>query len=63
MAQMPSKDDQIVRVRAYLTDEVFGYDHWRAAQWSAEKSARTTIASGEDSPMPGLPSYGHGASP
>lgn len=31
----PSLADRIVKVRAYLTDEVFGYTHWRAAQFSA----------------------------
>lgn len=27
--------DRAVKVRAYLTDETFGYEHWRAAQVSA----------------------------
>jgi len=31
----PSLDDRRVPVTAYLTDEVFGYEHWRAAQFSA----------------------------
>ena len=31
----PSLDDKVVPVTAYLTDEVFGYDHWRAAQFAS----------------------------
>jgi hypothetical protein len=31
----PSLDDRRIKVTAYLTDETFGYDHWRAAQYSA----------------------------
>jgi len=31
----PSTSDTIVKVRAYLTDETFGYTHWRAAQFCA----------------------------
>ena len=34
---VPSKADNVVEVSAYLTDETFGYDHWRAAQFSAPK--------------------------
>jgi hypothetical protein len=30
----PSLDDRRVKVTAYLTDETFGYEHWRAAQFS-----------------------------
>jgi hypothetical protein len=33
----PSLSDRVVKVTAYLTDEVFGYDHWRAAQFSSPK--------------------------
>jgi hypothetical protein len=29
----PSMEDEYVAVAAYLTDEVLGYDHWRAAQF------------------------------
>jgi hypothetical protein len=29
----PSLTDRIVEVSAYLTDETFGYVHWRAAQF------------------------------
>jgi hypothetical protein len=29
----PSIDDRIVKVRAYFSDEAFGYDHWRATQF------------------------------
>lgn len=32
---VPRKDDRMVAVTAWLTDEVFGYDHWRAAQFAA----------------------------
>lgn len=31
----PSPKDTVVKVTAYLTDETFGYEHWRAAQFSA----------------------------
>lgn len=33
----PNLNDKIVKVKAYLTDETFGYTHWRAAQFSAPK--------------------------
>lgn len=33
--KVPSLNDRIVNVRAGLTDEDFGYDHWRAAQFSS----------------------------
>jgi hypothetical protein len=33
--KVPSVADRAVKVRAYLTDETFGYTHWRAAQFSA----------------------------
>lgn len=36
----PSIEDRFVRVTAYLTDEFFGYEHWRAAQFSAPKSEK-----------------------
>jgi len=39
----PHWTDQYVRVSAYLTDESFGYDHWRAAQFAAP-STRTRPA-------------------
>lgn len=38
--KVPSINDYVVKVRAYLTDEVFGYTHWRAAQFSAPKHTR-----------------------
>jgi hypothetical protein len=31
---VPNLKDRFVKVRAYLTDEGFGYTHWRAAQFS-----------------------------
>jgi hypothetical protein len=34
----PSTSDYIVKVRAYLTDETFGYTHWRAAQFCAPEA-------------------------
>lgn len=33
MAKAPSIRDRQVMVRAYMTDENFGYDHWRATQF------------------------------
>lgn len=39
MAHVPSRQDRRVKVRAYLTDEEFGYDHWRAAQFCAPDEA------------------------
>lgn len=33
----PNLNDKIVKVKAYLTDEIFGYEHWRAAQFSTPK--------------------------
>jgi len=35
----PLADDKIVRVIAVLTDEAFGHDHWRAAQFCAPAGA------------------------
>lgn len=35
MAQQPRMGDRFVRVSAFLTDEVFGYEHWRAAQFAS----------------------------
>lgn len=31
----PALTDRIVEVRAGLTDDTFGYEHWRAAQFSS----------------------------
>jgi hypothetical protein len=36
----PSETDTLVKVTAYLTDEEFGYEHWRAAQFSAPDDVR-----------------------
>jgi hypothetical protein len=36
----PSLTDRVVTVTAYLTDETFGYTHWRAAQFSAPRQDR-----------------------
>ena len=41
--KQPSHTDTAVKVRAYLTDEMFGYEHWRAAQFSAPVDARPAI--------------------
>ncbi len=40
----PSLADRFVRVTAYLSDEIFGYDHWRAAQFSSPKVAESRPA-------------------
>jgi hypothetical protein len=40
MSGRPNVNDKIVAVKAYLTDETFGYEHWRAAQFSAPKYDR-----------------------
>ena len=39
----PGLDDRFVPVSAYLTDEEFGYEHWRAAQFSAPKKDRPAV--------------------
>lgn len=39
----PSTLDRAVPVRAYLTDETFGYDHWRAAQFSAAQVGQPAV--------------------
>jgi hypothetical protein len=39
----PSLSDRVVKVRAYLTDEWFGYDHWRARQFGAPDEARPAL--------------------
>jgi hypothetical protein len=46
----PSNDDRYVNVTAYLTDETFGYDHWRAAQFCSPpgRPAILIICSGEE---------------
>jgi hypothetical protein len=46
----PSVQDKAVRVKAYLTDEAFGYDHWRAAQFSAPKFDRHAVLVFFDTP-------------
>lgn len=38
--KVPSLNDRAVKVSAYLTDADFGYDHWRAAQFSAPSRDR-----------------------
>lgn len=40
---VPSLTDQDVKVWAYITDESFGYDHWRAAQFSAPAHDKPAI--------------------
>lgn len=42
--KVPSNADTVVKVRAYLTDESFGYTHWRAAQFSAPNDSPTRYA-------------------
>ncbi len=39
----PSLRDTVVPVRAYLTDEEFGAEHWRAAQFCAPEHAPWAI--------------------
>ena len=39
----PSLEDRIVECVAYLTDESFGYDHWRAAQFSAPQKDKLAV--------------------
>ena len=36
----PALTDRVVTVAAWLTDETFGYEHWRAAQFSAPQVQR-----------------------
>ena len=38
--RQPSTQDRVVKVRAYITDETFGYEHWRAAQFCAPQEGR-----------------------
>ena len=38
--KQPQITDRLVKVRAYLTDEVFGYHHWRAAQFCAPQDGK-----------------------
>lgn len=40
---VPQGTDRVVKVGAYMTDEVFGYDHWRAAQFSAPRPTRPAL--------------------
>lgn len=39
----PATTDRIVKVKAFLTDEAFGYDHWRATQFLAPVDARFAV--------------------
>jgi hypothetical protein len=39
----PTQTDRVVKVRAYLTDETFGYDYWAARQFSAPADARYAV--------------------
>ena len=39
----PSLSDRRVKVRAFLTDEGFGYDHWQARQVMAPADARPAV--------------------
>lgn len=39
----PTLTDKLVKVRAYLTDETFGYEHWRASQFSTPPDSRPAI--------------------
>ena len=39
----PSLTDRAVKVRAYLSDEDFGYEHWHARQFSAPEDAKPAL--------------------
>ena len=39
----PSLTDRVVKVRAHLTDETFGYEHWRAMQFSSPEISRPAV--------------------
>ncbi len=39
----PSLTDRYVKVRAYMTDDTFGYDHWRAAQFCAPAEGQYAV--------------------
>ena len=43
LMKVPSTNDRFVCVRAWLTDETFGYDHWRAAQFLAPNQAQPAL--------------------
>lgn len=40
---VPKLSDRLVRVLAGLTDETFGYAHWRAAQFSSPWREREAV--------------------
>lgn len=40
---VPSESDRFVEVRAYLSDEGFGYDCWHARQFLAPATARPAV--------------------
>jgi hypothetical protein len=40
---VPSEADTVVCVRAFLTDEHFGYEHWQARQFCAPDNARPAV--------------------
>ena len=39
----PSSDDKVVKVSAFMTDLVFGYDNWHAQQYSAPEGSKPAI--------------------
>lgn len=39
----PTPDDKVAKVRAFMTDEGFGYDHWRATQFTAPSDSRPAV--------------------
>lgn len=43
MSDTPNLTDRTAYVYAGLTDETFGYDHWRAAQYSSPWRDREAI--------------------
>lgn len=39
----PSKDDRVVNVRAFMSDEGLGYDNWHARQFASPPGARHAV--------------------
>ena len=41
--KVPSLSDRRVKVRAFFTDEGFGYDYWQAKQFMTPADARPAV--------------------
>lgn len=39
----PNLTDRVVKVRAYITDERFGYDHWVARQFLTPADSKPAL--------------------